>query len=103
MDFCQSKENKFSFAPIEQLDISEFTAYPDPGMVQVKIKFKLDSKGLTEVQIRDMKGGAGFYDKFKNKKEGSFLKDVNLVIGSGFSDAVIVYAHAYRGIIFIGL
>ena len=42
------------------------------------ISFKLESKGLTEVEIRDMKGAVVFHDKFKNRKEGSYLKEVNL-------------------------
>ena len=74
----ETEREEFKVAPTEQLDISEFTVYPNPGTGQVKIEFKLASKGQTEVEIRDMKGGVVFFDKFKNRKEGSYLKEVNL-------------------------
>ena len=73
-----TETEEFKVAPIDQLDISEFTVYPNPGSSQFKIAFKLESKGLTEVEIRDMKGAVVFHDKFKNRKEGSYLKEVNL-------------------------
>jgi len=73
-----TETEEFKVARIDQLDISEFTVSPNPGSGQFKIEFKLESKGQTEVEIRDMKGAVVFHDKFKNRKEGSYLKEVNL-------------------------
>lgn len=72
------EEEEFKVAPKNQLDISGLKVYPNPGTGKLKIEFELESKGQTEVEIRDIKGGVVFHDEFKNPKNGSYSKKVNL-------------------------
>ncbi|MBL4735629.1 MAG: T9SS type A sorting domain-containing protein [Flavobacteriales bacterium] len=73
-----NEDEQFKVAPKNQLEITDLTVYPNPGNGEFKIIFELASKGQTEVEIRDIKGGVVFHDEFKNPKNGSYSRKVNL-------------------------
>jgi len=76
--YTNDEEVEVIVAPNNQLDIENLTVYPNPSDGKFRIEFELPSKGQTEVEIKDIKGGIVFRDKFKNPKEGAYSREVNL-------------------------
>ena len=72
------EDEEHKVAPRNRLAISDLNVYPNPGSGKFKIEFELEEKGPTTVEIRDMKGGVVFHDDFRNSRNGSYSKKVNL-------------------------